>query len=97
MANLAVQKNDFDQAEKLFRACLEKNPGDLKTRLQLADVLSWAKRYDESIAEMQKLVDARPADVQLRRHYARVLGWAGRRADAITQWKLSLDAAKPVE
>lgn len=95
VANLAVQRKDWDQAIAILREITADKPQNLKVRFQLAQVLSWSKHYDESLAEYRQLVEARPRDVQLRRHYARVLGWAGRREEALAQWKQSLEVTSP--
>lgn len=94
-ASLAAQLGRFSIAIDTLRRYLDRHPDDAEARLELADVLSWEKRYEESLAEFEKLVAANPDDIQLRRRYARVLGWAGRFGEAIKQWKISLAEDHP--
>ncbi|RCK80449.1 MAG: hypothetical protein OZSIB_3195 [Candidatus Ozemobacter sibiricus] len=58
--------------------------------MKLADVLSWLKQYDASIAEFRRILEARPDDVQVRRKLANVLIWADRKAEAAEELRRSL-------
>ena len=67
-----------------------------EARVELARVLSWQQRYDESLAEYKKALAVRPADAALRAEYGQVLGWSGRRADAVaTLSALPAEALSP--
>ena len=50
---------------------------DWVARLELARVLSYVKRYDESIAEYQKLLKEKPDLTEAKIEMARVLFWKG--------------------
>ena len=89
-AEIHLAAGRHEQAIDALRAYLALRPADLKARLKLADVLSWRKRLDESLAEYEKVLAAAPDDRQVRRRYARVLTWAGRNADAISELRKSL-------
>lgn len=56
---------------------------DWQARLELARILSYLKRYDESLADYAKVITARPDDSAIRLERARVLFWAGRSAEAL--------------
>lgn len=56
---------------------------DLEARLELARVLAYAHRYDESLVEYERVLAAQPDRVALKIEYGQVLGWAGRPDDAI--------------
>lgn len=51
---------------------------DWKTRWELARVLSYVQRYDESIAEYQKVLEEKPSLRQARLEMAKVMAWAGK-------------------
>lgn len=56
---------------------------DSEARLELARVLAYAHRYDESLIEYERILAAHPDRLALRLEYGQVLGWAGRTDDAI--------------
>jgi thioredoxin-like negative regulator of GroEL len=58
--------------------------GEDQARLELARVLAYAQRYDESLTEYRWLVARRGEEAALRAEYGQVLGWAGRPAEAKT-------------
>ncbi len=55
---------------------------DWEARLELARVLSYTKRYDESLKEYQKLLESKPNSVIARREMAAVLFYAGKEEEA---------------
>jgi len=91
MANIYMANKEYDKAEPLYRAYLEKHPDDAAVRLKLADMLSWAKKYEASLAAYEKILAMRPDDVQVRRRYAFVLIWAGRHEAAARELRKTLD------
>ena len=90
LADLAVTRNDWGLAERLYRAHLTQHAGDHAVRLRLAEVLGWDGKFKESIGEYEALLAALPDDMQIRRKYAQVLEWAGRRDDAIREYQKTL-------
>ncbi|MDD5007636.1 MAG: tetratricopeptide repeat protein [Syntrophorhabdaceae bacterium] len=56
---------------------------DWQARWELARVLSYVKRYDESIAEYNKLLKEKPALYEARAEMANVLFWQGKNAEAL--------------
>ena len=76
-ADLYVADGRFDRAEPLWRAHLKTTPDDLVVKFKLAELLSWTKRYADSLVLFRELLAARPDDTQLRRRYAYVLLWSG--------------------
>jgi len=90
----------FPRAVELYRAALADAPGDRELRQRLARVLAWSQRYDESLAEYDRLLaesgppqaDAGLApEIALER--AEVLSWAGRSDESIAAFEavLALD------
>lgn len=67
-----------------------REPDDQLTRLKLAEVLSWTKRYDESLALYRTILAALPADLQVRRRYGLVLLWAGRPEESAAELRRTL-------
>ena len=90
MADLYRSQKHYDRAEPLYRSILGRNPDNHKSRLKLAEMLSWLKRYDESLSEYGTILAKRPLDIQVRRKYAFVLIWAGRHAEAARELKQTL-------
>ncbi len=74
----------------MYRDYLEKHPEDCKARLNLAEILSWIKKYDASLVEYETILKALPEDVQVRRKYAFVLIWAGRYPEAAEELRKTL-------
>jgi tetratricopeptide (TPR) repeat protein len=56
---------------------------DWQARWELARVLSYVKRYDESIAEYNKLLKEKPALYEARVETANILFWQGKNAEAL--------------
>lgn len=56
---------------------------DTVARLELARVLAYAHRYDESLAEYERVLAAQPGRAELTIEYGQVLGWSGRSDAAI--------------
>jgi hypothetical protein len=95
---LLADRQGFPRAIELYRAALDAAPEDRGVRLRLARVLAWSERYDESVAEYDRLLalyepaPAGPLDLAIER--AEVLSWAGRSAEAIAGFE-SVLAADP--
>lgn len=90
MAEVYMALKKYDLARPLFYAVLKEKPDEHKIRLKLAAMLSWEKKYEESLAEYRRLLDVFPNDIQLRRKYAMVLVWAGKHEDAIPELRKTL-------
>lgn len=56
---------------------------DWQARWELARVLSYVKRYDESIAEYDKLLKEKPTLYEARAEMANVFFWQGKNAEAL--------------
>lgn len=70
-----LMEGDFEAAIDSYRKTLKKDPSDLKTRLALADALSWNKRYDEAIEEYEKVLSANPDHFEAIEKLAKVSAW----------------------
>jgi len=68
-------EKDYKNSIEQYRAILEQNPQDTKTRLALADILSWQKNYDECINEYLKVLEAEPNNFQAKEKLANVYLW----------------------
>ncbi len=95
MGDLAVQDDEFAEAQQWYERALVEMPDDVKLRFALAESLAWQKKYDASAAHLKALVTEHPEDVQVRRRYAQVLGWNGQNDEAAEQWRLSLGDNAP--
>ena len=90
LADTMVARGEFARAEVIYRAQSASDETDQLTRLKLAEILSWTKRYDESLALYRKILEARPGDGPVRRRYALVLLWAGRPEDSAAELRRTL-------
>lgn len=61
----------------------EDNISNWEARLELARVLSYLKRYDESMQEYQKLIQAQPQSIEVRREMAAVLFYLGKTDESL--------------
>lgn len=48
-----IRKNAWDKAVKDYQLVLEEDPGDVRTRLKVADLLVKIERFDEALADYQ--------------------------------------------
>lgn len=90
-ADLYAAKGNYDKAESLYRGHLKANPKAHDVRFRLAETLSWAKKYKESIKEYEMILKSRPDDKQVRRKYALVLSWMGEHEKAAAELKKTLE------
>jgi tetratricopeptide (TPR) repeat protein len=65
------------------------NIADWQARLELARLLSYLKRYNESIAEYQKVIKEKPDLLEARKELGQVLFWSG-------QWEQALKTLEQV-
>jgi tetratricopeptide (TPR) repeat protein len=56
---------------------------DWQARLELARLLSYLKRYDESIAEYHKVIREKPDSMEARIELGQVLFWSGKQEEAL--------------
>jgi hypothetical protein len=75
-AQLGSESNYPGVIEQL-RALLAQDPGWYEARLQLARVLAWSERYDESLVEYARLREQAPGDLELEIEQAQVQSWQG--------------------
>jgi tetratricopeptide (TPR) repeat protein len=88
---LLAHEDTYPEAIALYREALAEDPGLRDARLQLARVLSWSKRLDESVSEYDALLARWPDDLEARLGRAEVLSWAGRNAEAAAAFAAVLE------
>jgi len=91
-ARARLREDRQAEAIPLLQSELRMRPGNDEARLLLARVLSWQRRYDESLAEYRELLQKKPDDATLRAGYARVLAWSGRHEEAAREFRASIKA-----
>ncbi|HVS37471.1 MAG TPA: tetratricopeptide repeat protein [Gemmataceae bacterium] len=74
---LHCAEKDFDAAEKEARQLVAQAPSDFEAKYQLANVLSWNKKYDEGAGIYAKLAESKPDDPRLPRRLAEIALWSG--------------------
>jgi tetratricopeptide (TPR) repeat protein len=81
-ADRAWGAGEHAQALELYDQLLEEHPGNFKALLRTAKMLSWTRRFDESIARYDIALAVEPEDYDAALGRARVLSWAGRYKEA---------------
>jgi tetratricopeptide (TPR) repeat protein/cellulose synthase/poly-beta-1,6-N-acetylglucosamine synthase-like glycosyltransferase len=84
-ASLHAALHDFDVAEKEARLQVERNPDDFEAQYQLANVLSWNKKYDEA-ERIYRIMQAKSDDPRLAPRLAELALWSGRYDDALDRY-----------
>lgn len=91
LAEIAVSEKNYPQAEEAYRKIAAgSSEKKEEAQLKLAEVLSWDKKYEESLAIYQDLLKKHPHDLYLRRQYAMVLSWAGKNEEAAKELEATL-------
>jgi len=62
---------------------LHETIADWQARLELARLLSYLKRYEESVAEYEKVLKEKPDSIEARAELGRVLFWSGKQEKAL--------------
>lgn len=90
-ADIYLAKKEYSQAEEIYRrlSVVNSEKQDM-IRLKLAELLSWQKRYEESLALYKELLEKHPDDNPLRRKYAEVLLWSGNEEEAAKELEKTL-------
>lgn len=90
MGDIDISLHEFQKAEEIYKEEAQKDPTNLFAKFKLAELLSWEKRYPESIAYYEELLEMIPNDIQVRRKYALTLLWMGNETKAATELKKTL-------
>jgi tetratricopeptide (TPR) repeat protein len=81
-ADRAWGAGDHELALELYEQVLDEHPGNFRALLRSAKMLSWIRRFDESIARYNVALAVEPDDYNAALGRARVLSWAGRYKEA---------------
>ncbi|HPQ81424.1 MAG TPA: tetratricopeptide repeat protein, partial [bacterium] len=90
LAKLAEATGDLAMSEEHLRRILASEPSNQEARLKLARVLSYGKRYPESIAEFDAAIAADPENAAALSERADVLSWDDRYGEAVESYDASL-------
>ncbi len=60
LARMHIKRKNFKRAEQIYRELLERYPDSREVKIQLARVLYWQKRYDESLEFYKQVIDFEP-------------------------------------
>ncbi|VTR96760.1 tetratricopeptide repeat protein [Tuwongella immobilis] len=85
MANLYSAIFKFEEAEKQLRIILKEKPSDKVVRLQLADVLTWSKKYAEAIELYESLQEEDPRNVKIAFKLTQCYLWSGDHPTALAR------------
>lgn len=72
-----LKSEQFKDAEKIARACLEQNPGNVPVQVALSKALAGQKQYVEAIKLAEDALNKYPKDTDLQAWLVRVLAWSG--------------------
>lgn len=90
-ADIYLAQKEYPKAEEIYRRIGEKDSEKRdEIRLKLAEMLSWQKRFEESLAIYKELLEKHPDDNPLRRKYAEVLLWSGNGREAAKELEKTL-------
>jgi tetratricopeptide (TPR) repeat protein len=87
LADQYLEKRDFDAAAAELRAASELQPANDSLLLRRARVLSWAKKYDESIRLYREWLTKHPRDPKGEMELARVLSWSRNYDGAVAEYQ----------
>ncbi len=86
----SLEKGDFKQAEKTLRAIVEKTPDELPAQHALATTLFLQKRYEESKATFEKILDFDPKFFAARGGLGAVARALGDLPEAVAQYSMAI-------
>ncbi|HET8576774.1 MAG TPA: tetratricopeptide repeat protein [Methylomirabilota bacterium] len=84
-AGVLLQQGKIDEAERSYRAVVEKRPADFKAIIRLAGILLAKKNYDEALRLYERAHGLRPLSPQPRVGIAAVKARKGQVAEAISE------------
>ena len=87
---LLAWKDRWPEGEAEYRLVLEKVPNDTDILTDLADVLLWQRKYEESLQVLNRARAIAPADPQILARRARVLALLGRTPEARSEYQETL-------
>lgn len=87
LINAYLKEDDFAKAEKEARALVRDFPDDMKAVRTLADILSWEKKYAESLEWFEMLAKRQPSDSDVPQRIAEVTLWSGENEQALEKYE----------
>ncbi|MDQ3814441.1 MAG: tetratricopeptide repeat protein, partial [Armatimonadota bacterium] len=95
VAEAAMIVRDYNLSAIGYRRILFHHPGHSRALRGLADVLTYAKRYEEAIRVNQALLAQNPKDVKANYQIAQILTWTNRASQADPYYSAALEADEP--
>lgn len=89
----AISAGDYDRARAELASSLSEQPDDAELRYQLARVLGYSGRNEESLAEYERLLVQHPANADFMLGRAQMLGRLGRTDEALRVTASALELA----
>lgn len=88
-----VTTDDLKKAAEAYikAVSIKRDAFSMDERLQMAIRLSWARRLNESLKELESILSEDRDNLEARIHYARVLSWSGRLDEALKEIDTVLD------
>jgi cellulose synthase/poly-beta-1,6-N-acetylglucosamine synthase-like glycosyltransferase/tetratricopeptide (TPR) repeat protein len=92
LVNIHVAAGDLEEAVRRMDTLSAKRPNDPDLRMQLADVLTWCKRYDDAARVYLELLKADPDNGRLQSSLAQIHLAAGQYDLALSYYRKALNA-----
>ena len=90
LAKIRVKQNRIDDAIWILERIKSRDECDLDARLTLAELYSWARKYDRSIVEYKDVISLDTMNVAALKRLGRVLRWATRYRESEESYALVL-------
>jgi cytochrome c-type biogenesis protein CcmH/NrfG len=86
-ADAAFAAGDSPGALRLYDAVLQANPANVHALVRSAQLLSWAKRYDEAVARYDAALKIEPSNTIAVMERAKILSWIRRYDDSVAGYR----------
>ncbi|NHQ60764.1 tetratricopeptide repeat protein [Chlorobium sp. BLA1] len=91
LAGVAMAEGNYTESIKVCRELLQIQPGNIDALLLIAQVSSWQRDYETSLATYDRLIAENPSPLYYREK-ARVLGWMTRYDNALAEYDKAIQA-----
>jgi len=86
-ARFMAKNKEFNRAEKLYRRYLSVKPQDEVARFEIAQHYAWNRKYDKSIAEIDKVISQNPEHYEAWYLLGDIQYWQGNNEEALIAYQ----------
>ncbi len=87
LAHTQVELGEYSAAIQTYSQVVAEYPDDCDAKMELARLLGWNHRYDDSTRLYREVLSTAPQDIEALEGLARVLVWSGHLPDAAETYK----------